>query len=147
MHTRIIPLLTLTDDRTAMADLTDVLAPGGPRTIREGLPPETFEHVAEFLELSHLRTAALIGIAPRTLGRRMEEGQFKPDESDRLARLARIVRLALEAFGGSRSAARSWLKAPHALLDDEPPLEHLDTDVGARAVEDILNAIRYGFAA
>lgn len=118
-----------------------------PRRIREGLPVETFEALKRILDLSDQHVATLLHFSPRTVGRRREEGRFAPDESDRIARLARLVDLALEAFNKKEDDVRAWFKSPHALLDGETPLHYSDTDLGARAVEDILNSLRYGFAA
>jgi putative toxin-antitoxin system antitoxin component (TIGR02293 family) len=117
------------------------------RRIREGLPVETFDALKRILDLSDQHIASLLHLSPRTVGRRREEGRFAPDESDRIARLARLVDLALEALNEEQDEVRAWFKSPHALLDGETPLHYSDTEPGARAVEDILNAMRYGFAA
>ncbi len=130
-----------------MADPVDTLSIERPEAVRAGLPAGPFEALSDVLGLTIAQTAALVGMSPRTAGRRLEEGQFQPGESDRIARVARIVALALETFGRDREDALTWLRSPHPLLSDEPPLERLDTEIGARAVEDVLNAIRYGFAA
>ena len=118
-----------------------------PRQVREGLSVDVVDEVKRLLELSDLQVATATGLSARTLGRRRHEGRLAPDESDRVARIARLLGLALEAFGHDEEAVQAWFKTPHALLQDETPLDHADTEPGARAVEDLLNAIRYGFAA
>ena len=40
--------------------------------------------------------------------------------------------------------ARAWLKHPNRGLGDEVPLSLLDTDIGARQVEDVLIRLEYG---
>jgi putative toxin-antitoxin system antitoxin component (TIGR02293 family) len=118
-----------------------------PRRVREGLAIETYEEIKRELDLSDQQAATLLHLSPRTLGRRREDGHFQLDESDRIARLARLVNLALETFDGDEETVRMWFKSAHALLNDETPLDYTDTEIGARAVEDLLNALRYGFAA
>ena len=118
-----------------------------PRRVREGLPVETYDEIKRVLNLSDQQAAGLVHVSLRTLGRRREEGRFQADESDRVARLARLVSLALETFEKDEGTVRIWFKSPHALLHGEAPLDHTDTEPGARAVEDLLNALRYGFAA
>lgn len=126
---------------------TSALSIRDPHRIRQGLPVGVYDEIKRVLDVTDQHAAALLHLSPRTVGRRREVGRFQVDESDRVARLARVVELALVAFDGDEEAARTWFKSPHALLRNETPLEHVDTEPGARAVEDILNAIRYGFAA
>lgn len=126
---------------------TSTLTIRDPRRVREGLPVETYDEIKRVLDLSDQQATALVHLSPRTLGRRRTEGRFQADESDRIARVARLADLALEAFEHDAGAVRAWFKSPHTLLDGEAPLDHIDTELGARAVEDLLNALRYGFAA
>jgi putative toxin-antitoxin system antitoxin component (TIGR02293 family) len=44
----------------------------------------------------------------------------------------------------SRQAAREWLRAPAVALQGESPLEYLDTEIGAREVENILGRLEHG---
>ena len=66
-----------------------------------------------------------------------------------LHRLARILRLIEEAeiTFGDAGKAHTWLRRPSALLDNEAPLDRLDTDMGARQVEALLGRIAHGIAA
>jgi len=45
---------------------------------------------------------------------------------------------------GDAHAANRWLKRPNAALGGKPPIELLDTEPGARAVENVLGRIGYG---
>ena len=64
-------------------------------------------------------------------------------ESDRLYRLARIVALA-KHYLGNEEAAHRWLKRPNRALGGRTPLALIDTELGARAVENVLGRIAYG---
>ncbi len=64
-------------------------------------------------------------------------------ESDRLYRLARIVALA-KYYLGDNQLAMQWLKRPNRALGGKIPLELLDTEPGAKMVENILGRIAYG---
>ena len=70
--------------------------------------------------------------------------RLKAGESERVERLARIVALAERAWDGERAAARSFLTAPHPLLEGRAPIEAALTELGARRVEAILAAIGHG---
>ena len=75
--------------------------------------------------------------------RRRERGHLARYESDRLYRLARIVALAKYHIGDGATSAR-WLKRPNRALGGRCPLELVDTELGARSVEDVLGRIAYG---
>jgi len=87
--------------------------------------------------------AASLDLSPRSLQRRREQGRLARYESDRLYRLARIVALAKHYIGDEEAATR-WLKQPNRALGGGVPLDLLDTEPGARAVENILGRIAYG---
>ena len=109
--------------------------------VRLGLPIKSFTLVAEYTALSRQQLAAAAGIPLRTVQRR--PARLRPDESDRLARVARIYALA-EAVLGSRAMAERWMVTPNWSLDDMRPLDLLDTEVSAREVEDALGRIDDG---
>jgi putative toxin-antitoxin system antitoxin component (TIGR02293 family) len=79
----------------------------------------------------------------RTLARRRSSRKLAADESDRLYRLARIAARAVGVFG-TEDKASAWLRRPNRALGNELPIRLLDTDVGARQVEDILGRIEHG---
>jgi putative toxin-antitoxin system antitoxin component (TIGR02293 family) len=68
------------------------------------------------------------------------------EESDRVVRLARVQALAEDVFGDTRNANR-WLREDLGVLDGKPPLELVQTESGARLVEQLLAKIDWGAAA
>ena len=87
--------------------------------------------------------AASLDLSPRSLQRRRHEGRLPSHESDRLYRLARIIALS-KHYLGSEELAKRWLKRPNRALGGSRPLELLDTEPGARMVENVLGRIAYG---
>lgn len=84
-----------------------------------------------------------------TLARRAraKPARLSPEESARLARVARVYALAREAWG-SEAEARDFLRRRHPMLEDRTPLDvALETDIGARIVERILGRLAHGTAA
>jgi len=68
------------------------------------------------------------------------------EESDRVVRLARIQALAEDVFGDDAKANR-WLREKLGLLDGKSPLELVQTESGARVIEQLLAKIDWGAAA
>jgi len=93
------------------------------------------------LTLKELATS--LDLSPRSLQRRRAEGRLARYESDRLYRLARIVALAKRYLGEDQTAKR-WLRRPNRALGGRTPLQLIDTEPGARAVENVLGRIAYG---
>jgi putative toxin-antitoxin system antitoxin component (TIGR02293 family) len=112
------------------------------RVVREGLPYRSLTRVARRFP-ERQRAAILQIVAPRqTLQRREQEGRLKPEESERLERIARLSTLAQEVWG-SEAQAQRFLTTPHRLLGGRTPLDLAATDLGARRVEDLLWGLEY----
>ncbi len=115
--------------------------------VRGGLSYDAFGQLRSFLDVPVRVLSEVIRISPRTLARRKRQGHLTPEESDRLARAARLAEMALVVFEGNGESTAAWLKEPKALMRDESPLRHSDTEAGAREVEDMLYAIEFTAAA
>ncbi len=111
--------------------------------IREGFPPTVVDEVMHAADLTLAEVAASLDLSVRSLQRRREQGRLARHESDRLYRLARIIALAKNYIGEDEAATR-WLKRPNRALGGSTPLELMDTEIGARAVENVLGRIAYG---
>jgi putative toxin-antitoxin system antitoxin component (TIGR02293 family) len=101
------------------------------------------ENLGRFLGESALMLMRIIESNERTSQRRREQGALTADESDRIARIARVVQRAIEAFG-DKTQAREWIKRPNRALQGFVPLGLLGTDAGAALVTDELGRIEYG---
>jgi putative toxin-antitoxin system antitoxin component (TIGR02293 family) len=113
------------------------------RRIREGFPSGSLRAVELRLEIGHGDLAMLLDIPERSLARRFKSERLSSAESDRLFRVARMYVTAVEMLGDAQKAVR-WLGKPNRALGDVPPLRMLDTEAGAREVEDILGRIAFG---
>jgi len=111
--------------------------------VRSGLPYSSLETLASRFQIGQRELVAVLDLPLRTLARRKRERRLRADESDRLLRLGRIAALAEEMLG-SREKAAAWLHQPNRALGNVAPLRHLDTDLGARDVEDLLIRIAHG---
>ena len=111
--------------------------------VRRGLSTKVFKSVAASLGYSDRELAGVLKIPNRTLDRRFKHEVLSPDESDRLARVANILKRAQEVFGNVEKA-RDWMNTPLSAFEGETPLQRADTSIGANQVEDVLGRIDYG---
>lgn len=114
------------------------------RLVRKGLPVGSVTALAEKLAVGSMVLSRRLGIPPRTLTRRLSQrSRLTAAESDRTVRFARVFAHAVEMIGDEEKAVE-WLRTPNRALGGDRPLDQLDTDPGARVVEDILGRIAYG---
>lgn len=115
--------------------------------IRKGYRFEVWENLRLATGLSQERLARITGIDPSTLRRRKRSGRLDPRESERVERVARIYDMAVRLFGGNADVAREWLNTPDSWLRGATPLDHSETELGAREVEDLIGRIEHGAVA
>jgi len=114
--------------------------------LRVGLPYKSLTSVSESLNFSTERVAEVLALPRRTLSRRRGPDRLTTEESERVARLARVASRAIDVFEDREKAIR-WLTKPNRALGDCDPLSLLDTDVGTQTVEEELLRIEHGFFA
>jgi putative toxin-antitoxin system antitoxin component (TIGR02293 family) len=142
--------MALVEERTA--EILGVKSHKGRRSwqtlrlvVDTGLRVNAFTSVVHYADITRSDLARAADIPLRTVQRReaSHAGKFERDESDRLARVARLYAVAEDVLG-SRENAQRWMKTPNRALDGARPLDELDTDFAAREVEDLLGRVRYG---
>lgn len=109
---------------------------------RAGLPNGVIGELSTQLGTSETELRRIVRLAPRTAARR-KDANLKPDESDRVMRVARVFARAQRVLG-DRDRAAAWLRRANRALGDALPLDLLDTDIGAADVEDVLVRIEHG---
>jgi putative toxin-antitoxin system antitoxin component (TIGR02293 family) len=112
--------------------------------VRNGLPAAMFEQVASALDLSTTTLAAKLGIARREVTRKPgNAAPLSSDTSEKLLRIARVRNLGRTLFTTDEAVSK-WLSKPDASLNNMAPWDLLDTELGAREVENLLRALVYG---
>jgi putative toxin-antitoxin system antitoxin component (TIGR02293 family) len=110
--------------------------------IREGFPHAVVGELMQASGLTLKELAGALDLSARSLQRR-RRGRLARFESDRLYRMARLLALARETLGDGQRASR-WLKRTNRALGGVAPIAAIDTELGARQVENILGRIAYG---
>jgi putative toxin-antitoxin system antitoxin component (TIGR02293 family) len=108
----------------------------------QGLPKRSVSHVARAVaQGSKEQRTVIYRIVPEATFKRRRD-RLSVVESERTERVARIAAMAFDVWG--EEDGRAFLSNPHPMLGGETPLEAAATDLGAREVEAILQAIEYG---
>jgi len=113
--------------------------------ITRGLPRKAAQAVRSRLNLTEREFARSLGVSPKTLQRQAKAavGRLNPAQGDRLYRLARMIAFA-EAVLEDPERAHRWLQEPQRGLGNRRPIDLLQSEAGAREVEDLLGRIEYG---
>jgi putative toxin-antitoxin system antitoxin component (TIGR02293 family) len=117
-------------------------APGLAAAVEKGLPRSALLRTVERAGLSgKARDALLYRVVPLATFKRRT--RLKTHESEKTERLARVIALA-ELLWDDTAAAQRFLDTPHAELGGRTPLDCAATELGARAVEEVVNRALYG---
>lgn len=120
------------------------------QVVRHGLPLETQDAL-----LAHGMTREefhSIVIPHRTFRHRTErlrkglQEVLSPEESDKALRAARVLAHAEHVFA-NREKALSWMRKPKHRFQGETPMQMLQTEAGARLVEQMLIQVDEGMFA
>lgn len=132
----------------SVEDLLGVPGSAGPlglaASIERGLPVRSIDRVAKALAPGD--AAFKYRIVPRaTLDRRRQRKQrLTSEEGNRLARIAKVLDMALAVYR-DEAKARAFLSRPHPMLENKAPVDvALATGPGADAVVNLLGRIVYG---
>lgn len=111
--------------------------------IHRGLAASELNEILTY-GLSLGEVARALGVSARTLLRKRDDKKpFDTAASDRLVRLANVLRDA-DRYIGDHQKALAWLRDPNWGLGDRVPLEMLGADVGVELVRQSLLTIAYG---
>ncbi len=112
--------------------------------IRKGFKWIEAKPFQEAFEIKDEAFARIIGVSSRTLTRtKRTRAPLDPVASDRLYRLAKVLKLAVTVFEDLQSAVR-WIQREQPGLAGKVPLQLLDTDPGTEEVEILLRQLEYG---
>ena len=112
--------------------------------IRSGVPARVVDDMVEYLDIPKHVIFGVLHMPESTAHKLIKDKRpLDSAASERVVRVADIIRTAEETFGG-RSAATRWLKTANLGLGGATPLSMLDTEPGAGEVRRILSSIDYG---
>lgn len=114
------------------------------RQIKSGFPAHLFLAMRHTFNLQDPGLALLLNASISTLERRVREHQsLDTVASERLDRIASVSLQAEEVFE-DRVAAAQWLSKPNKALGNNAPILLCETEIGAKQVRRVLQALEWG---
>jgi putative toxin-antitoxin system antitoxin component (TIGR02293 family) len=113
-------------------------------SVLKGFPVSALDKFAGVVCPQDVRRFTYRVIPKATLERRRKDKKpLTPDESDRLARVAKVFAFGLEIYR-DEAKVREFLSRPHMMLDNKAPLDvALATTPGADAVINLMGRAAY----
>lgn len=101
------------------------------------------EELANLLDITDKEMANILTISIRTYHRLKHKGLLNPVASERLTMLKDLASFGLEVFE-NQASFNKWLRISLRELDNNSPLDLLNTAIGISRVKDVLGRIEYG---
>ncbi len=114
---------------------------------RSGVLRVLADEVAALVGLTDKEMAYILGMTPRNLHRLTPDQRFGTVASERLLLLKNILLHALDTFNEKPNIVLQWLRNPIRELDDQSPVQLMDTVTGFGLVDDVLGRLDYGLPA
>ena len=105
------------------------------------------DEVAALAGLTDKEMAYILGMTPRNLHRLTPDQRFGTVASERLLLLKNILLHALDTFDQKPNIVLQWLRSPIRELDDQSPIQLMDTVTGFGLVDDVLGRLDHGLPA
>lgn len=114
------------------------------RSIREGYPARILKSASSFFGVPDARIQGIAHVPPSTASR-LEKNEAKIDAAatERVYRMGMVTRMAIDVLEDEQAAIQ-WMRQPNRAFGDVAPLDLMDTEPGAVAVRQVLNAIATG---
>ena len=114
--------------------------------IRAGFPTSMIKDTGIYFDVPTKRIEAIARPAEHPAHLLAQRGaNLDAAASERIWRLANLMSIASRIFE-DEEAAKTWLRTPNRAFNSVAPMEYLDTEPGAMAVRQVLNAIATGGA-
>ena len=109
--------------------------------VTEGIKRSAYDRLKLITQAPSEELGQVVRIPARTLARR--KTVFKPEESERILRVASVFQKALEVFEDLQKA-RKWFLNSKRALGGLTPLQFCDTELGAEEAMNLLGRIEHG---
>ncbi len=113
------------------------------KIIKRGLKGRSVNSFIEHSSLTKKQVSRMINISERTLQRNSPDKTINTNSSERLIKLTRLFYKGISVFN-KKEKFITWLNRPNRSLDNQLPIELIETNMGIDLVIDELLKIEHG---
>lgn len=111
--------------------------------IKDGLKSKSVSSFIEHSSLTQKQVSKMIHVSERTLQRNAPDKEIGTSTSERLIELTRLFHKGISVFN-EKEKFINWLNRPNKSLDNQVPIELIETNLGINLVIDELLKIEHG---
>lgn len=115
------------------------------QAVHAGFDTRVYKNLKDAAQLSQAEFSSVTAIPTSTLKRRVRLNErFNVSESDVIYRLAMLVKLSTQLFGGDLDKAGQWMKKEVYGLGHKRPIDMVSTSIDFQMVQDLIGRIEHG---
>ena len=110
--------------------------------VRIGIQTKYLSEIQKFTQLNDKELIAILPISQRQLERYSKSHKLNKEITSHLIQLIELFQKGHKLFGEEKY--NKWIRTPNKILDNNQPLEIMDTSIGIEMIEDVLGRIEHG---
>lgn len=109
---------------------------------RKGIQTKYIEQIQKFTSLSDKELSSILPISQRQLFRYPSDHKLNKEITSHLIQIIELFQKGFKLFGEEKF--KIWIRTSNKVLNDNKPIEIMDTSIGIELVEDVIGRIEHG---
>jgi len=109
---------------------------------RNGIKTKYIPAIQKFTSLTDKELSSILPISQRQLVRYAPSHKLNKEITSHLIQLIELFQKGFKLFGQEKF--RLWIRTPNKVLDNNLPMDLMDTSIGIKMIEDIIGRIEHG---
>ena len=110
--------------------------------VRTGIQTKYISNIKEFTSLSDKELSSILPISQRQLVRYSDSHKLNKEITSHLIQLIEMFQRGFKLFG--KEKFKLWIRTSNKVLNNNKPIEIMDTSIGIEIIEDIIGRIEHG---
>lgn len=109
---------------------------------RKGIQTKYIESIQKFTSLSDKELSAILPISQRQLFRYPANHKLNKEITSHLIQIIELFDKGYKLFG--KEKFKTWIRTSNKVLDENKPIDIMDTSIGIEMIEDVIGRIEHG---
>lgn len=109
---------------------------------RKGIQTKYIEQIQNFTSLTDKELSSILPISQRQLFRYPSDHILNKEITSHLIQIIELFQKGFKLFGEEKF--KIWLRISNKVLNDNKPIEIMDTSIGIEMIEDVIGRIEHG---
>lgn len=109
---------------------------------RKGIQTKYIEQIQNFTSLTDKELSSILPISQRQLFRYPSDHNLNKEITSHLIQIIELFQKGFKLFGENKF--KIWIRTSNKVLNDNKPIEIMDTSIGIEMIEDVIGRIEHG---